>query len=59
MLSNYKKVLMPEMNLGQLAVLVRSRYLVDAITLSKVQGQPFKISEISERINEILAEMGR
>ena len=58
-LGNYKKVLIPEMNLGQLALLVRARYLVDAIPLSKVQGQPFKISEISERINEILAEMGR
>jgi 2-oxoglutarate ferredoxin oxidoreductase subunit alpha len=58
-LKNYKRVMIPEMNLGQLAVLVRSRFLVDAITLAKVQGQPFKISEISERINEILAEMGR
>jgi 2-oxoglutarate ferredoxin oxidoreductase subunit alpha len=50
---------MPEMNLGQLALLVRGKYLVDVISLSKVQGQPFKISEISERINEILADMGR
>ena len=58
-LQNYKKVLIPEMNLGQLALLVRGKYLVDAISLSKVQGQPFKISEISERINEILADMGR
>jgi 2-oxoglutarate ferredoxin oxidoreductase subunit alpha len=58
-LKNYKRVLIPEMNLGQLSVLVRSKYLVDAISLSKVQGQPFKISEISERINEILVEIGR
>ena len=58
-LRNYKKVLIPELNLGQLALLVRGRYLVDAISLPKVQGQPFKISEISERINEILAEIGR
>jgi 2-oxoglutarate/2-oxoacid ferredoxin oxidoreductase subunit alpha len=58
-LQNYKKVLIPEMNLGQLALLVRGKYLVDAISLPKVQGQPFKISEISERINEILADMGR
>jgi 2-oxoglutarate/2-oxoacid ferredoxin oxidoreductase subunit alpha len=57
-LRNYRKVLIPEMNMGQLALLIRGRYLVDAITLSKVQGQPFKISEISERINEILAETG-
>jgi 2-oxoglutarate/2-oxoacid ferredoxin oxidoreductase subunit alpha len=58
-LSNYKKVLIPEMNLGQLCLLVRGRYLVDAISLPKVQGQPFKISEISERVNEILAGLGR
>jgi 2-oxoglutarate ferredoxin oxidoreductase subunit alpha len=58
-LKNYKRVLIPEMNLGQLSVMVRSKYLVDAISLSKVQGQPFKISEISERINEILVEIGR
>ena len=53
-LRSYDKVVVPEINLGQLALLVRGRYLVDAITLSKVQGQPFKISEISERINEVL-----
>ena len=58
-LSRYKRVLIPEMNLGQLCLLVRARYLVDAISLSKVQGQPFKIGEISERINEILADMER
>src|SRR5215213_8870865 len=58
-LTSYKKVLIPEMNLGQLALLIRGRYLVDAIPLSKVQGQPFKISEISERINEILTDLGR
>jgi 2-oxoglutarate ferredoxin oxidoreductase subunit alpha len=58
-LHNYKRVLIPEMNLGQLALLVRGRYLVDAISLPKVQGQPFKISEISERINEILTDLGR
>jgi 2-oxoglutarate ferredoxin oxidoreductase subunit alpha len=58
-LTNYKRVLIPELNLGQLSLLVRARYLVDAISLPKVQGQPFKISEISERINEILVEVGR
>jgi 2-oxoglutarate ferredoxin oxidoreductase subunit alpha len=58
-LRSYRKVLIPEMNMGQLALLVRGKYLVDAVSLPKVQGQPFKISEISERINEILAEQGR
>ena len=58
-LGSYRRVLIPEMNLGQLALLVRARYLVDALSLPKVQGQPFKTGEISERINEILAEIGR
>jgi len=58
-LRSYKRVLIPEMNLGQLALLIRGKYLVDAISQSKVQGQPFKIGEISERINEILTELGR
>jgi 2-oxoglutarate ferredoxin oxidoreductase subunit alpha len=57
-LKHYRRVLIPEMNLGQLALLIRGKYLVDAISLTKVEGQPFKISEISERINEILAETG-
>ena len=58
-LRRYKRVLIPEMNSGQLALLVRGKFLVDAIALSKIQGQPFKISEISERINEILTDLGR
>jgi len=38
----------PELNLGQLALLLRGKYLVEARSLSKVQGQPFRISEILE-----------
>jgi len=47
-LKNFDKVLVPELNLGQLAWLLRAKFLVDAIPLSKVQGKPFKISEILE-----------
>jgi 2-oxoglutarate/2-oxoacid ferredoxin oxidoreductase subunit alpha len=50
----YPKVLVPEMNLGQLARLVRAEYLVDAQTLSKVQGIPFRDAEIEARIRELL-----
>ncbi len=53
-LSRFDKVLVPEMNLGQLALLLRARYLKDVITLSKVQGQPFRRQEILQKIQEIL-----
>ena len=50
----YDKVLVPEMNLGQLLMLLRAKYLVDAQGYSKVQGKPFKQSEIERKIEEIL-----
>jgi 2-oxoglutarate ferredoxin oxidoreductase subunit alpha len=53
-LSRFEKVLVPEMNLGQLRWLLRAKYLVDAIGLNKVQGQPFKIKEIEKKIEELL-----
>ncbi|MBK9384177.1 MAG: 2-oxoacid:acceptor oxidoreductase subunit alpha [Planctomycetes bacterium] len=52
-LKRAKKVLIPEMNLGQLWRLVRSEYLVDAISLPKVQGRPFTSSEILEKIQSL------
>ena len=54
-LSNYKKVLIPELNLGQLALLIRARYLVDAVSFTKVKGRPFTISEVVEKIEEVLS----
>jgi len=49
-LARYRHVLVPEMNLGQLAMLVRARYLVDAESLSKVQGQPLLAHEVEDAI---------
>jgi 2-oxoglutarate ferredoxin oxidoreductase subunit alpha len=54
-LKRYRKVLVPEMNLGQLAFVLRGKFLVDAISYSKVQGKPFKVSEIVHKIDEVLA----
>jgi 2-oxoglutarate ferredoxin oxidoreductase subunit alpha len=54
-LRRYKKVLVPELNSGQLRLLLRSTYLVDAIGLNKVQGRPFLVSEIEQRIEQLLA----
>lgn len=53
-LKNFDKVLVPEMNLGQLQMILRGRFLVDAIGLHKVKGQPFKITEIKEKIESLL-----
>lgn len=53
-LKRFKKVLIPELNLGQLAFLIRSTFLIDVIQLNKVQGQPFKILEIENKIIEVL-----
>jgi len=50
----FQKILIPEMNQGQLLMLLRARFLVDAIGYSKVQGKPFGIAEISRKIQECL-----
>ena len=51
-LARYKKVLIPELNMGQLRMLVRSRYLVDAIGFNKIKGKPFTVTELVEKISE-------
>jgi 2-oxoglutarate ferredoxin oxidoreductase subunit alpha len=53
-MKRYKKILVPEMNLGQLAFILRGRYLVDAISYSKVEGKPFKQSEIEKKVLEVI-----
>ncbi|HMC82298.1 MAG TPA: 2-oxoacid:acceptor oxidoreductase subunit alpha [Candidatus Polarisedimenticolia bacterium] len=53
-LRRFEKVLVPELNLGQLCLLIRARYLVDAVAFSKVQGKPFRISEIVNKIETML-----
>jgi 2-oxoglutarate ferredoxin oxidoreductase subunit alpha len=55
-LSRYEKVLVPEMNMGQLLKLVRAEYLVDAVGLNKIQGRPFKVSEVATRIARMLED---
>jgi 2-oxoglutarate ferredoxin oxidoreductase subunit alpha len=53
-LGSYPKVLVPEMNLGQLSKVVRAEFLVDARPLTKVMGQPFRAGEIERAILEML-----
>jgi len=50
LLNSYEHVLVPEMNTGQLKTLLRDQYLVDARSLTKVSGQPFRIAEIEKAI---------
>jgi 2-oxoglutarate ferredoxin oxidoreductase subunit alpha len=52
----YRKVLIPEVNLGQLSLLIRGKFLVDAEGLNKVRGKPFRIVEIVEKAEQMLQD---
>jgi 2-oxoglutarate ferredoxin oxidoreductase subunit alpha len=54
-IKKFKKVIVPELNLGQLSLILRAKYLVDAIPLTKVQGKPFKVSELREAFHKELS----
>ena len=53
-LRKYKKILCPELNMGQLSKILRNEFLVDIESFNKIQGLPFKSSEIENRISKIL-----
>ena len=53
-LKRYKQILVPEMNMGQLLMVLRAKYLVDAQGYNKIQGKPFKQAEIEAKIEEML-----
>jgi 2-oxoglutarate ferredoxin oxidoreductase subunit alpha len=53
-LKRYKKVLVPELNAGQLRLLLRAEFLVDAVGLNKIQGKPFLVSEVEAAIEDLL-----
>lgn len=53
-LSRYKKVLVPELNMGQLRAILRANYLVDAMGYNKIMGKPFLVSELELKIKEVL-----
>jgi 2-oxoglutarate ferredoxin oxidoreductase subunit alpha len=54
-LKRYKKILVPELNAGQLSLLLRGKYLAPAVGLNKIQGRPFLVSEIEEAIEKLLS----
>ena len=55
-LNNFNKVIVAELNLGQLAFLLRAKYLVDAIGINKMQGQPFKVQDILDGVTQHLSK---
>jgi 2-oxoglutarate ferredoxin oxidoreductase subunit alpha len=55
-LTRYRQVLVPELNLGQLAWVLRAKYLVDTVSYCKVQGKPFKHAELKARIEMMVGE---
>lgn len=52
----FKKILIPELNAGQLRLIIRGKYLVDAIGYNKVQGKPFLTTELNAKFDEVLAD---
>jgi 2-oxoglutarate ferredoxin oxidoreductase subunit alpha len=53
-LRSHGRVLVAELNTGQLLLILRSTYLIDAVGLNKVRGQPVRADEVAERIEELL-----
>ena len=56
LLAQYKKVLIPELNMGQLQWVIRAKYMVDAMGLHKVKGKPFSVNEIVHEIISLLPD---
>ncbi|REF37135.1 2-oxoacid:acceptor oxidoreductase subunit alpha [Thermasporomyces composti] len=56
-LRRYERVLVPEMNLGQLAMLLRARYLVDVVSYNRVRGLPFTAAELVDAITEVVGSL--
>lgn len=54
-LKSYRRVLIAELNTGQMWTILRAKYLVDAVLLSKVKGKPFLVHELVDKIDEVLA----
>lgn len=53
-LRSFDTVIIPELNLGQLAMLVRAQFLIDAVSFSQVKGKPFKVSSLVNKVKEYL-----
>jgi 2-oxoglutarate ferredoxin oxidoreductase subunit alpha len=58
LLARYRKVVVAELNRGQLRSILRDKFLVDARGLNKIQGKPFKVREVVEAVRALLAPSG-
>ena len=58
LLRKFKKILIPELNTGQLRLVIRGQYLVNAVGLNKIKGKPFLVEEIEHEINRVLGSSG-
>jgi 2-oxoglutarate ferredoxin oxidoreductase subunit alpha len=56
-LRRYDRVLVPEMNLGQLSMLLRAKFLVDVVGVNAVRGMPFVSTELAEAIADLIASL--
>ena len=54
LLVKFHKVMIAELNLGQLSTIIRSKFLVDAVSLNKVQGKPFTQTEVYNKITKLV-----
>jgi 2-oxoglutarate/2-oxoacid ferredoxin oxidoreductase subunit alpha len=57
LLGSYEKVLVPEINLGQLALLLRGRYLTDVISYNRIRGLPFRSAELADVIRDVISHV--
>jgi len=57
-ITNFKRVIVAELNMGQLRMVIRATYLIDALGLNKIQGQPFKVREVVDAIEAAIATSG-
>ena len=55
-LRSYKRVLVPEVNMGQLSLLLRAKFLIDVLGFNRVRGKPFRIIEIKQAAEELLGQ---
>ena len=58
LMKGFRRVVLPELNKGQLAMMLRSKYLVDVHSHSQVNGQPFKSHELERHLLKVFAELG-
>ena len=56
LLRRFRRVLVAELNMGQLLMVLRARYLLDAVGLNKIQGQPFKVAEVVKAVEDLLVD---